>query len=133
MPKRITSTDEDIRASLERFGGIVGIAGRHLGMSPRTLNRRLAADPNLKTTLYHVHEGITDIALGVMIQRVHAGDPKACFWWLDRFGAERGYGRRRASCDLVDPAETARLLLEFAKFCPELREDVRELAGSPSL
>lgn len=123
MPRRIDISDAQIQAALERFGGIVGLAARHVGMSPRTLNRRIAANPQLKDTMFHIREGMVDHALGAVIVRVRAGDFKAIRWWLDRFAADRGYGLARQPCDVVDPAETARLLRSFAKFCPELLED----------
>lgn len=133
MPRRIDRSDEEIQAALERFGGIVGFAARHLGMSPRTLSRRIDKNPDLQLTQFHMLEGITDHALGAVIRRVHAGDMKACFWWLNRFGADQGFGRHRARCEVVEPAEVARRLREFAKICPEIVGDYEDTDVSPAL
>lgn len=133
MPKRIDRSDKEIQAALERFGGIVGFAARHLGMSPRTLSRRIDTNPDLQLTQFHIMEGITDDALGAVIRRLHAGDSKVCFWWLKRFGAERGYGCHRAACEVVEPAEVARRLREFAKICPEIFGDCDDADVSPAL
>lgn len=133
MPRRIDRSDEEIQAALERFGGIVGFAARHLGMSPRTLSRRIDKNPDLQLTQFHILEGITDHALGTVIRRLHAGDIKACFWWLDRFGAERRNGCHRVGCEVVEPAEMARRLQEFAKICPEIFGDYDDADVSPAL
>lgn len=126
MPSRINITDAEIQAALEHFGGIVGFAARYLGMSPRTLSRRISRNPDLCLTQYHIQQGILDHALGAVIARVRAGDFKAIRWWLNRFGADLGYGRSRKPCDVVDPVEAARLYQAFAKIFPELLEEDEE-------
>ena len=48
MPARINLSDETVRKALAEVGGAVSVAARQLGVSTRTLQRRLKEMPHLR-------------------------------------------------------------------------------------
>lgn len=84
MPRRIDRDDAEIKNALRRHGGLVAEAAHALGMSPRTLGRRLARNSSLRDFDRDLHQEISDIALHTVICRIFSGDPRAAMWWLVR-------------------------------------------------
>lgn len=72
MPKRLQITDSDITRALEEADGIRSRAAHSLGISPRTLARRLASNPALALSredleareLFEVIKATYDAAVG---------------------------------------------------------------------
>ncbi|WGM48088.1 hypothetical protein KOAAANKH_02977 [Brevundimonas sp. NIBR10] len=114
MPKRIEKSNAEIQAALQGCGGIIGIAARQLGMSPRTLSRRIEQTPSLAETLYHVKEGMIDYALGVVIKKGMEGHLPSMKWILRRFAPDRGYGVRTSRTRVLE-LEKEQLLREQAR------------------
>ncbi len=136
MPRRIERSDEEIMAALQGCGGIVGFAARLLGMSPRTLSRRIAASPDLANTLFDEEQGILDAAQDRVIRAIRSGDVAASKWWLLRFGADKGFALRYARTKVADPHEAELLrrqalhiMQAFAPWFEETPEDQRGFAS----
>lgn len=89
MAKRLQITDAEIMDALEQADGIRSQAAHSLGISPRTLARRLASDPELAISradreareLFEVLKAVYNAAIG--------GDVYAQIQWLK----SRGWGR----------------------------------------
>lgn len=84
MPRRIDRDDVEIKNALRRHGGLVAEAAHALGMSPRTLGRRLARSSSLRDFDRDLHQEVSDVALHTIISRIVSGDPRAAMWWLVR-------------------------------------------------
>lgn len=123
MPTLANLTDKQIMQALERTYGVIGNAARALGVSTRTLQRRLAANPKLIETAYDVRETIYDIALWNIIQSIESGDWRSAKWYLDRFATDRGYGTRRTIARAMAQEKADRLVAERTAFLAELKKD----------
>lgn len=103
----------EIASALIRNHGVVGLAARDLGISPRNLSRRI----NSSDYLQHERVAIAEQTYEQMFKAVMAlalsGHWPALRWGLDTFARDRGYGVRRSTIELASPEATARLEGQF--------------------
>ena len=93
MPAKQRVTNQQILDALHETDGIVGLAAARLGVSRQALEKRFKTSPELLQTKEDIDEGLVEFAWARVIRRVMAGDGVTVRWYLQRHGAERGYGR----------------------------------------
>lgn len=111
MPATIHITDERMQAALTTTGGNLALAARLLGISRRTLARRVTDNPSL---LEDAEETLCDEAMARVLKAIGEGDGGMARWYLSRYGHERGFGPHSPEVKAMTPEA-------FAKFMEELK------------
>lgn len=96
MPRKIRHSPTQLRDALNASGGVISAAARLLGMSPRSLKRRIAADPAVVLSNDEIRDQMAGMAMMQVMTLGRGGDFRAIKWFLQRFAPERGYGVHRA-------------------------------------
>jgi hypothetical protein len=84
----------DIAPLIDPLRGNVAAIARRLGVSRRTVKRRIDANPELKEALHDAREGMLDDAESVLYAKCLAGDTRAIIFFLRTQAKDRGYSLR---------------------------------------
>lgn len=85
-------TDAKLIKALRKHGGIQAKAADDLKVSRQAVNQRIAASEKLQQLVREIEEENKDLAEGVVIDGLKAGDRETARWYLGRKGRDRGYG-----------------------------------------
>lgn len=94
--ERRTYSDEEIVLAIRGSGGIRTHIAEKLGCTMATLRSRLRESPELRAELELERQAALDLAEGVILDAIRAGDVKVAQWFLTRQGVDRGYGDKKA-------------------------------------
>jgi hypothetical protein len=86
--------ETDIAPLIDKLHGNVAAMARRLGVSRRTIKRRIDASSELREALEDAREGMLDNVESVLYERVLAGDTRAIIFFLKTQGRDRGYSLR---------------------------------------
>ena len=81
----------EVADALKRSAGIVTVAAKHLGRTPRELTKFILEHDSLKEIRSDLDEQLVDLAEGKMVQMVHAGNFQAVRFVLITKGKKRGW------------------------------------------
>lgn len=112
MPAAIQLTDERMQVAIAMAGGNVALAARLLGVSRRTLARRLAKNPALMDDPEEIRR---DQAMAAALAAIGRGDVKMVRWYLSRYGHERGFGPRRTKVERMTPEALKAFLADLKR------------------
>lgn len=112
MPAAIQLTDEDMQAAMVKSRGNVALAARLLGVSRRTLARRLASNPNLMDDPEEIQ---SDLAMAAVLRGILDGDPKMAKWYLRRYGHKRGFGPQQIKIERMTPKALEAFIAELRR------------------
>lgn len=96
MPAKIELPRRRVVEALQAAQGITGLAARILGVSRQTLHRRIESDPRLLEALQDQHEMLLEFAWMGITRAIMEGHGRTTIRYLERYGADRGYGPARA-------------------------------------
>lgn len=87
-------TQAQIIQALTETGGIVSNAATQLDMTPQGLRKRVASNESIQTALEEIREQTKDLAEGVIIRELKAGDKDTARWYLASQARDRGFGNK---------------------------------------
>lgn len=103
MGARVYLTNSEIKSALNRFHGAIGPSAALLGISTRTLQRRIEASPSLTETAYQARETLTDYAEETLYKLAASGHFRSMTYFLETHARDRGYGLRRVTTTVAKP------------------------------
>ena len=96
-PKAMMPSLEDYEAALRQSKGVVGLAAKSLGVTERTIHRKLEEYEELRLVLRELREAECDtceLYLAKIIRSEgHRDQFKAIKWFLETHGRRRGWGQ----------------------------------------
>jgi len=87
------STDEIVRA-LEKANGLISVAARLLGCTPKTIYRRAEESPRVREIIENAREELVDIAEIALRSALLRGESWAVSMVLRTLGRSRGYSEQ---------------------------------------
>jgi len=91
---RRTLTIAKAEKALRANNGVVLHAAEACGVTRQTFWRFMAEFPQLYDVKTEAEEDIIDVAEGILLTNIRAGDMKSIRWFLDRKAKNRGYSTR---------------------------------------
>lgn len=91
MARKTEFSTKRIAEALKSTGGLVHVAARALGCSPKTIYRRLETVASLRELLHDLREFELDISEQRLRQARNNGEPWAITLHLTTLGKHRGY------------------------------------------
>lgn len=94
-------TDEQMAEALRASHGVYADAARYLTRKygrkchRGTVSQRIEARPELKKLVQRIRESALDFVEKRMWNRIESGDPRMIAYYLNTFGQDRGYGRKK--------------------------------------
>ena len=127
MGARLDPTNREIKEALQHFYGAVGPAAARLGMSTRTLQRRIEESPSLSESAYHARETLVDYAEGALRQLCLTGHWRSMIYYLETHARDRGYGLRKVTTAVAAPEVDVTLTKDFARFVKNLEAQAQRI------
>lgn len=93
MGKAQYSTEQFIKA-IPGTGGIVSTLAKRIGCDWKTARKYIEEHPTVKQAYDNECEAVLDMAEGVLLKNITAGDSQDAKWYLSRKGKGRGYVER---------------------------------------
>lgn len=105
MGKRFEYTKEQVLTAIKSSGGIISTVQKKLGcMSWSTANKYINKWNETKKAYEDESEIVLDIAEGVVVKGIQAGDAQLAKWYLSTKGRRRGYDvQAHVVMDNTDP------------------------------
>lgn len=91
MARGVKVRTEAIEQALKAHKGFISGAAAMLGVTRRTIERRVAANQRLRDVLRQERENFTDIAEASLQRLIRQGNPAAIIFYLKTRGKDRGY------------------------------------------
>jgi hypothetical protein len=94
MSKRDRYTPEQVSDALQQTKGLVSLAARRLGCTPRTVRNYAARYAEVRITLHEERDHLLDLAELALFNALVRGERWAIIYTLTTLGKERGYTTR---------------------------------------
>lgn len=101
-PKNISIAT--LERSIRENAGILSRVASDLDLSRQTVHKRIKSSTQLQQVLEETAEVLLDVCECHIIRLLHEGHLPTVFWYLDRKGRSRGYGRVNSSNEVSDAA-----------------------------
>lgn len=88
---------DDYLTAIEKECGVATSIAQRLGISRQAVHKRINADAELLAAMSEAADTLVDMAEGVLIKKLRAGDRVAAVFVLSTKGKNRGWGREAAS------------------------------------
>lgn len=130
--------DCEIVDSLLRNGPNLTKAAKELGTTSQALRTRIENTPALKAEFESAADGVVDLAIEALKERIAIGDIRAITFALENFGRHRGFGKQdtntpktqnntQINYNLSELTPEEKLVL--AKIAKQRNKDAMELAS----
>ena len=87
-----TYTVEQFRAAIPGSAGIISTIAKRVGCDWQTARNHIDKSSTLTQLYSNERESLVDMAEGVLIKSVQAGDTQDAKWVLSKMGKQRGWG-----------------------------------------